>query len=147
MKTLISFILFFFPAASFAQNDSINVWIGKIDNSSIRGTCHYDWVMEPAKKEVVDLIGVGQRVEKKMIKLLSDDHKAIIAHYILSNINKETDYKIISFDSLQVKYIYNGLEFIEMNGTMTAEKRELEKCRAYWLERSKKKKSNTSSAY
>jgi hypothetical protein len=140
IRTFVSLTLVFIPATLSAQNDSINVWINKIDNSSIRGTCHYAWVIEPTKKEVANLIEMGSRVEKKMIKLLTNENKAIVAHYILSNINKETDYKIISFDSLQIKYIYNNLEFIEMKGTMTAEKSEFEKCRAYWLKRSKKKK-------
>jgi hypothetical protein len=42
-------------------------------------------------------------------------------------------------DSLQIKYIYNGLEFTETNEKVSAGKSELEKCRAYWRKRNKQK--------
>lgn len=48
----------------------------------------------------------------------------------------------MQMDSLQVKYTYNGLEFIESNGRMHADKLELEKCKAEWLKRIGKKKGS-----
>jgi hypothetical protein len=72
MKILTLFAaVFILPATLFGQNDSVIVWIAKIDNSSIGGTCHYAWVIEPADQEVVRLIDMGHRVEKKMIKLFN----------------------------------------------------------------------------
>jgi hypothetical protein len=117
----------------FAQKDSVDIWISRIDNSSISGTCHYAWMIEPTEDEIAKLIKAGKPAEKMLVKLLTDENKGIVAHYILSNIYRQANYRTLAMDSVKVMYDYNGLEFTESNGRMWTDKSKLEWCRAKWI--------------
>ena len=57
-------------------------------------------MLKPTTKEVDKIIGRGKKAETKLLKPLTTEDKGIVAHYILSNIYKETSYQILHMDSL-----------------------------------------------
>jgi hypothetical protein len=87
---------------------------------------------------VVDkIIRSGKKAEKKLVKLLTSDEKGVVAHYILSNIYKQTNYQILDLDTVkwETKFIYNGLEFTETEVGMVTDKSKLDKCKEEWIKK------------
>jgi hypothetical protein len=117
--------------------DSVDIWISKIDNKSIAGTCNYAWVIKPTTSEVDKIIKAAKKAEKKLLKLLTSEEKGVVAHYILSNIYKQTTYQPLAMDTakLEVNYVYNGLEFTETKVGMVTEKAKLVKCKDEWIKK------------
>ncbi|MES2732908.1 MAG: hypothetical protein V4714_14230 [Bacteroidota bacterium] len=136
-KLFILSIFLTIPLLVFGQKDSVNIWISRIDNSSIEGTCQYSWVIIPKqnKPEINKLIKTGKSIKHKLTKLLTDENKGIIAHYILSNIYGEFSYRILSMDSVQITYNYNGLEFKEMVEKIATDQSNLRKIKEYWIKK------------
>lgn len=135
MGRVIAILLLIFPFTVFGQKDSVDLWISKIDNTSIAGTCNYAWVIKPTTNEVNKLIKTGKSTEKKLLRFLTDERKGIVVHYILSNIYGQTKYYTLDMDSLRVKYDYNGLEFTETNDGMQTDRMSLEKCKSKWIQK------------
>lgn len=135
MRRLSLILLLIIPFTVFGQKDSLSVWISKINNRSIAGQCNYVWVLKPTTKEVEKIIGTGKKAEKKLLKLLTTKDKGIVAHYILSNIYKQTSHKILHMDTLtlETKFIYNGLEFTETETGMVTSQTRLDKCKDEWI--------------
>lgn len=134
---LLTFLIII-PSVGFGQRDSVNLWISTIDNKSIAGTCHYFWTIEAKNEAVNKLIKVGKPIQKKILKLLDDPNKGVVAHYILSKIYDKTRLQTLEMDSLKVKYNYNGLEFTETDNAILADKLSLEKCKKSWIELTKR---------
>jgi hypothetical protein len=118
----------------------VDIWISKIDNRSIAGQCNYVWVLKPTTSEVDKIIMAGKKAEKKLLKLLTSEEKGVVAHYILSNIYKQTSYQTIYVDTLkwETKFIYNGLEFMETERGMVTDMAELNKCKDEWIKKLRK---------
>lgn len=135
MRRLLLILLSTIFFTVFGQKDSLNVWISKINNKSIAGQCNYVWVLKPTTKEIDKIIGTGKKAEKMLLKLLTTEDKGIVAHYILSNIYKETSYQILHMDTLtfETKFIYNGLEFTETETGMVTSQTRLDKCKEEWI--------------
>jgi hypothetical protein len=133
MRLLVTIITLIFPISLFAQKDSVDVWIAKINNASIAGTCHYVWVIEPTIREVDKLIKAGKAAEPQLLDLLADEMKGVTAHYILSNIHGATHYSTrLSADSITFIYNYNGLEFQENARGIIADRTELLRIKREW---------------
>ena len=70
----------------FGQKQSIDTLLGKIDNQQIVVMMQYVWFPKMFSPAGDSLISIGKPATDKLIPLLSDTSKGIIAHYILSNI-------------------------------------------------------------
>ena len=137
MRPLLSVLLLIIPFTLFGQKDSGDIWISKINNRSIAGQCNYAWVLKPTTSDVDKIIRAGKKAEKKLVKLLTSDEKGVVAHYILSNIYKQTSYQILDMDTVkwETKFIYNGLEFTETEVGMVTDKATLDKCKDEWIKK------------
>ncbi len=137
MKQLCLVLLLTIPFTLYGQKDSLDIWISKIDNRSLAGQCKYVWVLKSTTSEVDKIIREGKKAEKKLVKLLTSDEKGVVAHYILSNIYKQTNYQILDLDTVkwETRFIYNGLEFTETEVGMVTDKAKLGKCKDEWIKK------------
>ena len=151
MKNLLTFTALAFFLTIKAQTTNVDVLISKLDNSQLYGTCHYNWVLEMKSESADSLIKIGKPVSGKLIQLLDNQKKGIIAHYILSKIwyndfqfdcgFKNIDEKtfIRKQETLEkngiIEYCYNGLNFYERYGKMIADKKILTKNKKMWIEK------------
>src|SRR5436305_13358085 len=100
MKSIILISVFFIAATStYSQIDRIDNLIGKLDNNQLVGVCNYVWVLKNVCKEADTLVDLSKQIDSegkpifkkaivaKLISLLTDSIKGIIAHYVLSNIS------------------------------------------------------------
>jgi len=71
---------------SVGQKQSVDTLITKIDNQQIVIMMQYVWFPKMFSPAGDDLVKIGKSVTDKLIPLLKDTSKGIIAHYILSNI-------------------------------------------------------------
>jgi hypothetical protein len=149
MRGLLLILLLTISFTVFGQKDSLDIWISKINNRSIAGQCNYVWVLRPTTKEVDKIIGTGQKAEKKLLKLLTTEDKGIVAHYILSNIYKQTSYQILHMDTLkfETNFIYNGLEFTETETGMITSQTRLDKCKEEWIRKLRELKTRYNTSY
>ena len=72
--------------SSFGQEQSIDTFISKINNQQIVVMMQYVWYPKMFSPAGDSLIQIGKPATDKLIPLLSDISKGIIAHFILSNI-------------------------------------------------------------
>ena len=87
MRHLLTILtLTFFCLTSVGQNQNIDTLISKIDNQQIVVVMQYVWYPKMFSLAGDSLIKIGKTSTDKLIPLLSDTSKGIIAHYILSNI-------------------------------------------------------------
>jgi len=124
----------------YGQTDSVDVWISKIDNNQLQGTCHYYWTIELKTDawEAHKLLNAGRMATDKLIKSLSNVDKGVISHYMLSKILESTfQIETLSMDNEKVSYRVNGLEFYEGSDGIVVLPEELEKARTYWSGRKK----------
>jgi len=71
---------------SLGQKQSIDKFISRLDNQQIAIVMQYAWYPKMVSPAGDSLIKIGKPATEKLISLLSDTSKGIIAHYILSNI-------------------------------------------------------------
>jgi hypothetical protein len=138
MKYCLLTFLIIISTVGFSQRNSVNKWISTVDNKSIGGTCHYFWTIEAKNEAVNNLIKAGKPIQKKILKLLDDPNKGVVAHYILSNIYDKTRLQTLEMDSLKVKYNYNGLEFTETANAIIADSLSFVKCKNSWIKEIKR---------
>jgi hypothetical protein len=149
MRKLLSVLLLTIPFSLFGQKDSVDIWISKIDNRSIAGQCNYVWVLKPTTGEVDKIIKAGKKTEKKLLKLVTSEEKGVVAHYILSNIYKQTSYRTLDVDTVkwETRYIYNGLEFTETATGMVTDRVNLDRCKDVWAKKLRKGKTPYNKSY
>lgn len=140
MKRILTLILTItFGLAINAQTEKVDLLIEKLNNNQLYGTCHYAWVLEIDSESADSLVNIGKSVSQKLIKLLDNPKKGIIAHCVLSRIWYD-DYSITTsfenFDSKGiVEYNYNGLPFYEKDGKMIADEKVLAENKKKWIEK------------
>lgn len=88
MKYVLTIVSILCCWTSYAQVDSVDIWISRINNSQLQGTCHYAWTIEVDKNatEVFKLINAGKSVTNKLINNLTDTKRGVICHFILSTL-------------------------------------------------------------
>src|SRR5688572_30255669 len=125
---------------AFAQIDSVDFWIAKINNNQLSGTCHYFWTpeVENDADEVFKLIEYGKSSSDKLITQLTTDDRGIISHFILSIIWQHLEIETEAISGDEIKYRINGLEFFELRGQMMVSKDNLIKAKAYWIRKTKR---------
>jgi hypothetical protein len=69
---------------SLGQKQSIDTFISKINNQQIVVMMQYVWYPKMFSHAGDSLIKIGKSVTYKLIPILNDTSKGIIAHYILS---------------------------------------------------------------
>ncbi len=138
MKTTIIISIFFLSFVSVsAQVAKIDSLINKIDNKQLRGTCNYFWSLEMRSESGRELTKIGKISTTKLLGILTDPNKGIIAHYILTRIWVDTIKQWNSFEHFDrdssVHYEYNGLAFYERHNQWFALKNNLEENKKIWL--------------
>lgn len=123
--------------AAFAQRDSVDVWIFKLDNSQLRGTCHYAWTLELKEDAIAaaKLIAYGKPATKKLIKALSDPGRNIVSHYILASVWGPLDIRTTHFDDIKITYQVTGIQFESINDRLNVAHDEAVRMRTYWKQR------------
>jgi len=122
-----------------AQNKKVDSLIEKLNNDQLYGTCNYVWVLKMNSKAGDSLVNIGKSVSTKLISLLENPEKGIIAHCVLSRI-WFVDFNIgSSFENFDkkgiVEYDYNGLSFYEKDGKMIAEEKVLSENKKKWVKK------------
>ena len=153
MKSLLTiiFALLIVNLKSSGQTISIDRLISRIENNQLEGVCHWFWSLENGSKEADTLINLSKKINSelkpiykqniidKLIPLLTNTSKGIIAHYILSNIftrgNKQSS-EYLQDSLLTIRYTYNNLEFYwNKNRFMFADPRRLIENKRNWESR------------
>jgi hypothetical protein len=119
---------------SSAQVDSVDVWISRVNNNQLQGTCHYAWTLEINKnaRDVFNLINTGKSVRNKLIDKLTDKDKGVVCHFILSTLSDTLTIETLEMDETKIKYRVNGLEFVEKQGKIFATAEDLRKIKIFW---------------
>ncbi|MEC4003569.1 hypothetical protein OX283_002770 [Flavobacterium sp. SUN052] len=86
MKTFIFLFTIFIYSNINAQTKSIENLIAEIDNNQIHIVMQYVWYPEMKSEQAEEIIKMGKSVTPKIIALLDNPSKGIIAHFILSKI-------------------------------------------------------------
>jgi len=125
-----------------AQTEKVDSLIEKLNNNQLYGTCNYAWVLKMKSEAADSLVDIGKSVSKKLIPLLDNPKKGIIAHCVLSRIWFD-DFSIsTSFENFDkkgiVEYVYNELPFYEKDEKMIAEEKILLDNKKKWIERIRK---------
>ena len=140
MKNILSLILtMIFGLAVNAQTEKVDSLIEKLNNNQLYGTCNYVWVLKMESEAADSLIDIGKSVSKKLLPLLDNSEKGIIAHCVLSRIWFD-DFSIsTSFESFDkkgiIEYVYNELPFYEKDEKMMADEKILSDNKKDWIER------------
>ena len=140
MKKFLFFLLTIFLSFQIkAQNNNVDSLIKNLNNNQLYGTCNYVWVLKIDSKIADSLINIGKSVTPKLIELLENPDKGIIAHCVLSKIWFSNFKSGSSFENFKkkgiVQYNYNGLSFYEKDGKMIADKNTLSDNKKKWLEK------------
>lgn len=137
---MIAFTVSCLIAAS--QQSKIDSLAQKINNNQLRGECHYAWFLEMNSKAGIELWRIGKPATATLLSLLKDSSRALIAHYILSNIWVKYVESWSSFENFQkdssVLYGYNRLNFYERKGKWFVKNEDLVANKEKWLEFLKK---------
>ncbi len=80
------FSLTFCTSTIFAQTRYVDSLIDKIDNGQIAISAQYVWYPKMTSQPGDSLIKLGKLVSPKLIAILTDKTKGIIAHFILAHI-------------------------------------------------------------
>jgi hypothetical protein len=122
---------------SFAQVDSVDIWIDRIKNNQLHGTCHYSWTLEVDRSatNVFNLIKNGKSARTRLIDKLTDKDRGVICHFILSTLSDTLTIETLEMNEAKIRYRVNGLEFEEINGRIYATADDLRKIKILWRRR------------
>lgn len=137
MKYVPTLILLLSGWTSFAQVDSVDIWIDRIKNNQLHGTCHYFWTLEVdnSARNVFSLIKNGKSGRAKLIDKLTDKDRGVVCHYILSTLSDTLTIEKLEMDETKIRYRVNGLEFEEREGKVYAKAEDLRRIKIYWNRR------------
>lgn len=128
--------------SSLAQKTAFDSLVQKIDNKQIGIAMTY--VFYPVMDSYAgdSLVKIGKQVTQRLVELLDDTSKGVIAHFILSNIWKEElkkagrsvhQYVSTYFDKNVIVAFKSGLRFYYSDADKSyAEKVELERNKKEW---------------
>jgi hypothetical protein len=139
VKKILTYILTIsFSLGIYSQSNKVDSLIVELNNNQLYGTCNYIWVLKMEKEPAESIVEFGKSVSKKLIPLLENQEKGIIAHCVLSRIWFD-DFNIsTSFENFDekgiVEYTYNGLRFYEKDGKMIADENDLAENKKKWIE-------------
>lgn len=117
--------------------DSLDIWISKINNHQIKlslGYIGYGIRIEKSN-EIVKILESGNSASNKLLDLITSESKGVMAHYLLTCIFNRPNYHRL--DCIESgRFCYNGLE-LETNGNFefSAKEGDLHRCKAYWTTR------------
>ena len=87
MKYILIVTVFFAVNPSVqGQTEQIDSLVEHINNEELVGVCHYFWMLEMNSSAGKELIKIGKSSTDRLVNVLTDTSKGIIAHYILSNV-------------------------------------------------------------
>jgi hypothetical protein len=125
----------------YGQNNKVDSLIQNINNDQLYGTCHYAWVLEMESDAGISLIKMGNSIVYKIVPLLDNKDKGIIAHYILCNIIGQPVYSSSSFAHYEsdstIDYNYGGLRFHEKDGHFFTSDSLLQENKINWIKSTK----------
>jgi hypothetical protein len=144
--TLTTILITAFSFNCFAQSDRIDRLLNQINNDQIVINRGYFYYPEMRSYAVDFLItNIGEPATDKLINLLTDATKGIIAHFILSNIwssslpkpERIVDTTTHTADttwSTPLRFSYYGLTFfVDDNNHIFALKKDLEENKNFWI--------------
>lgn len=148
MKTIIIFLLFLAGKPGFSQSDSIDYYIKRLNWNSFE--VFYSFAPKISitadGRKIVDFED-SQKVTK-LINALSDKHKTVAAHLILSQLfdSAASEFSIGSRynnkDISESVFTYNQLEWTKsLTGGYSITKKYIRLIRAYWIKRTGQRKS------
>lgn len=130
-------MILFYSGVATAQKNKVDLLIDNIHNNQIYATCNYNWVLNINSAAADSLVKTGKSVSKKLIPLLGDSEKGIIAHFILSkiwNINLDKSTALESYKAEDGQnYNFNGLSFYEKDGIMVTNLKVLLENKTKWV--------------
>lgn len=129
-------ITFFFCSVSFAQTKAINSLIQKIDNKETYIVLTKTISLRINSTAGTAILQIGKEATPSLVKVLDDQNKGIIAHFLLSKLWKETwDEQtgcIFSDDGFHEIITINGLEIYIENNELFAKLDDLKSNKERW---------------
>ncbi len=137
MKTLLTISMFLILGQyCFAQKNRIDSLINQLDNSQAGLNGDYFGATIDLRGELsISIFNIGKPATEKLISILEDSTRGVIAHILLTWIWEKTERPktiYIERDILSV-YTYNDLNFFVRPGEVYANKYDLKLNRLKWL--------------
>lgn len=130
-------------SSSFGQNNNLDTWIDRLNNQQVIVMQQYVWYPKMVSPSGDSLLKVGKQVTWKLLPLLTDTSKAVIAHFLLANIWKKelseagrqlgSNVYPVSTKNAVLSILYDGFTFYQNdNHWIFARKEDMEASRIFW---------------